>query len=49
MARPEDEPSPKPVRWVGSSRDDLSRTPINSLLPRLLKKVQMQGGARCAD
>ena len=21
----------------------------NSLLPRLLKKVQMQGGARCAD
>jgi len=49
MARSEDEPSPKPVRWVGSSRDDLSRTLINSLLPRLLKKVQMQGGGRSAD
>ena len=27
MARPEDEPSPKPVRWVGSSRDDLRAFP----------------------
>ncbi len=27
MTRPEDEPSPKPVRWVGSSRDDLRAFP----------------------
>ena len=27
LARPEDEPSPKPVRWVGSSRDDLRGFP----------------------
>ena len=27
MARPEDERSPKPVRWVGSSRDDLRGFP----------------------
>lgn len=27
MARPEDEPSPKPVRWVGSSRNDLRALP----------------------
>ena len=27
MARPEDESPPKPVRWVGSSRDDLRGFP----------------------
>ena len=27
MARPEDEPSPRPVRWAGSSRDDLRGFP----------------------
>ncbi len=27
MARPEDEPSPKAVRWLGSSRDDLRGFP----------------------
>jgi len=47
MARSEDEPSPKPVRWVGSSRDDLSGMLKNPVWPRLLKKVQMQGGGRC--
>jgi len=46
MARPEDEPAPKPVRWAGSSRDDLSRMLKNPLLLGPLKKVQMQGGAR---
>ena len=27
MARSEEDPSPKPVRWVGSSRDDLRSFP----------------------
>ncbi len=27
MVRTEDGPSPKPVRWVGSSRDDLRSFP----------------------
>lgn len=27
MARPEDEPRPKPVRWVGTSRNDLRAFP----------------------
>src|SRR3990172_6658932 len=27
MTRTEEDPSPKPVRWVGSSRDDLRRFP----------------------
>lgn len=27
MARPEGDPSPKPVRWVGSSREDLRSFP----------------------
>jgi len=27
MPRPQEDPSPKPVRWVGSSRDDLREFP----------------------
>src|SRR5574342_196330 len=27
MPRPQEDPSPKPVRWLGSSRDDLRKFP----------------------
>ena len=50
MPRPQEDPSPKPVRWVGSSRDDLREFPeeVRNRVGGALWEAQLGRKARYA-